>query len=156
MLAPRGGISLAQLTAPTHNNTDEHYAASKAGNWFLASELHRRRSGGSGAGVVSLTQNPGQLRTNIWRDAPAYAYYPLLPLLASSVHGAYTNLWAGCADEVTLEHGGGGYVVPYGRWHPGPRGDVVRALRGREEGGTGEAAAFWEWCEEVVRPFVAG
>jgi NAD(P)-dependent dehydrogenase (short-subunit alcohol dehydrogenase family) len=48
-----------------HQN--RNYAMSKAGNWLLASEFAARVADD---GIVSLTQNPGNLRTKIWDKAP--------------------------------------------------------------------------------------
>ncbi len=149
MMAPKGGIRTRQLTNPD-GNMDEHYSSSKAGNWFLASEYHRLIQN---TGVISLTQNPGQLRTNIWRDAPGYIYYPLLPVLARSIYGAYTSLWAGFSEDVTMKDGGR-YVIPYGRWHKSPRNDILQALKDKKDGGTGQAIEFWDWCEDRVKPYV--
>ena len=149
MMAPEGGIRTRQLTNPDRN-TDEHYSSSKVGNWFLASGYHRLIQD---TGVISLTQNPGQLRTNIWRDAPGYYYYPLLPVLAKSIYGAYTNLWAGFSEDVTIKDGGR-YVIPYGRWHKSPRNDILQALKDRKDGGTGQAKEFWDWCEDRVKEYV--
>ncbi|MCJ1456680.1 hypothetical protein MMC28_007043 [Mycoblastus sanguinarius] len=149
MLAPKGGVTIKQLTNPD-DNRNEHYSASKAGNWFLASEYHARLKD---TGIVSLTQNPGSLRTNVWRTTPGLYYYPYYFLLSKSIGGAYTNLWAGLSEDITLKDGGR-YVVPFGRWHSFPREDVLLALKGENDGGTGEAMEFWSWCEEQVEPYV--
>ena len=149
MIAPNGGIRSKQLKNPD-GNMNEHYSASKTGNWFLASEYHRLIRD---TGVISLTQNPGQLRTNIWRDAPGYIYYALLPVLGKSIDGAYTNLWAGFSEDVTMKDGGR-YVIPYGRWHKSPRHDILEALKDKDDGGTGQAKEFWDWCEDRVKPYV--
>ena len=149
MMAPTGGVNIKQLAHPD-NNRSEHYSASKAGNWFLASEYHRRFQD---TGIVSLTQNPGTLRTDIWRSAPGHLYWPFYPLMGRSVDGAHTNLWAGFSEDITLEDGGR-YAIPRGRWHPNPRKDILLALKTKESGGTGEAVQFFDWCEEQVKPFV--
>ncbi|KAF8246991.1 putative steroid dehydrogenase [Wilcoxina mikolae CBS 423.85] len=141
--APTGGISIPELSAPT-SDQNRNYAMSKAGNWLLASEFASRVGGN---GIVSLTQNPGNLRTKIWDKAPKIAQILTSPVLHDAKLGAYTGLWTGLSEEVTIADGGR-YVVPWGRWHPQPRKDIVKALKGRGEGGTGEAEAFWRWCEE--------
>ena len=148
-MAPEGGVTMKQLTSPD-NNRHEHYSASKAGNWFLASEYHRRFRD---TGVVSLTQNPGNLRTNVWRTAPSMIYGPLYPILGRAVDGGCTNLWAGLSEKITLEDGGR-YVIPFGRWHPCPREDILLSLKERKDGGTGRAVEFWDWCEKQVEPYV--
>ncbi|KAI9704544.1 MAG: hypothetical protein M1820_005457 [Bogoriella megaspora] len=148
ILAPKGGVTISELSNPSKNR-DEHYSASKAGNWFLASEFHRRYGS---TGVLHLTQNPGSLRTNTWRNTPWYKYYPYVPLLSQPIYGAYTNVWAAFSDEITMSDGGR-YIIPWGRWHPGQREDIVLGLKSKDEGGTGRAMEFWDWCEAQVKPF---
>lgn len=135
--------------SPPTTDQSKNYTLSKVGNWFLASELagqvHAR-------GILSVTQNPGNLKTNLLRHAPAMMRWMSAPLLHKAKMGAYTALWAGLALDLGLD-AGGGYVVPWGRMHPGPRADLVLALRSPEEGGTGRARAFAEWCEGQVGEF---
>ena len=51
---------------------------SKVGNWFLASELadqvHAR-------GILSITQNPGNLKTSLLRHTPVMMRWMSAPLL---------------------------------------------------------------------------
>ena len=149
LMAPKGGVTIAQLSSPS-SNRNEHYSASKAGNWFLASEYHRRFGD---AGIVSITQNPGSLRTNAWRTTPRRFYWPYYPILSYPVDGAHTNLWVGLSEDITINDGGR-YAIPFGRWHPSLRKDILLALKGKEDGGTGEALEFWDWCEEQVKPYL--
>ncbi|CAG8961249.1 hypothetical protein HYFRA_00013305 [Hymenoscyphus fraxineus] len=151
LMAPPGGVTISNLRTPT-TNLHEHYSASKAGNYFLASEWHRRFGG---SGVISLALNPGSLKTNTWRSTPWYHYWPYYFFLGEALDGARTNLWAAFEKGITREDGGR-YVVPRGRWHEDLRPDVVVGLKGKEEGGTGRACEVWEWCEEVTRPFWGG
>lgn len=74
------------------------------------------------------------------------------PLLYDAKMGAYTELWAGLSEELTMERSGGA-VVPWGRMHPAPRKDLVDACRSVEEGGTGQAGEFREWCERETKEF---
>ena len=135
--------------SPTTTDQSKNYTLSKVGNWFLASELADRVRE---QGILSITQNPGNLKTNLLRHAPAMMRWISAPLLHHAKMGAYTALWAGLAPDLGLD-AGGGYVVPWGRMHPCPRADLVLALKSREEGGTGQARVFAEWCEEQVREF---
>ena len=75
------------------------------------------------------------------------------PLLHDPRLGAYTELFAGCSEALTVEGDQGGYIVPWGRVHPKPREDLLRCLKSRDEGGVGAGTAekVWEWCEEVTR-----
>lgn len=150
LMAPKGGVTMKQLASPD-SNRNEHYSASKAGNWLLASEFHRRFQD---TGILSLTQNPGSLRTNTWRTTPRIYYWPYYPILGRAADGACTNLWAGLSEDVTLKDGGG-YAIPFGRWHPSPREDILLALKDKKDGGTGVAVEFWDWCEEQVKTYIS-
>jgi NAD(P)-dependent dehydrogenase (short-subunit alcohol dehydrogenase family) len=147
--APPGGIDLSELSPDNHNQIPAHnYASSKAGNWFLASEFDKCHKS---SGVLFVTQNPGNLRTNSWNNVPWLQFF-LSPLVYAPVYGAYTNLWCGLSEEVRLEDGGR-YAIPWGRWHPDPRQDILESLNGRAEGGTGIAAGFWKWCEKETAAY---
>lgn len=63
MQGPPGGLSLDELLPGHHGqNRGNNYSASKAGNWFLASEFDKRiRS----TGIVSITQSPGMLISHL-------------------------------------------------------------------------------------------
>ncbi|RAK99973.1 short-chain dehydrogenase [Aspergillus ibericus CBS 121593] len=145
-LAPTGGVPPIELTTP---NTDpnHNYAVSKVGNWFLAA--HMAKSLGE-KGVVSLTQNPGNIYTPIYDRAPRWSVWMSKPVFYTPQEGVNTLLWAGFDEGITVEDGGR-YGIPFGRWHPAPREDLVEAMR---EGGTGEAEGLVRWCEGVTREFV--
>lgn len=66
--------------------------------------------------------------------------------------GAYTTLWAGLAQEVTVQDGGR-YVVRWGEWHPRPREDLLDAIKDKDEGGKGYARGLEKWCEETTKEF---
>ena len=57
------------------------------------------------------------------------------------------------AERGAHDAGEWGYVVPWGKIHPGPRTNLLAALREREEGGTGQATAFREWADVKVGEF---
>ncbi|KAL9054813.1 MAG: hypothetical protein Q9162_003936 [Coniocarpon cinnabarinum] len=141
--AVKGGFDMQTIINPPNDSTT-NYVNSKTANWFLAFEFARRYSDGN---IISITQNPGNLRTLVWRHEPWWVTWPSwLLLLWPQHHGAHTALWAGLSPQVTLDDNGK-YVVPWGRWHPCPRPDLLQALKTEEEGGTGRAAEFFEWCE---------
>ena len=52
---------IANLASPPKDQT-KNYAASKTGNWFLASELAREVGP---QGILSVVQNPGNLKTDL-------------------------------------------------------------------------------------------
>jgi len=127
---PVGGISIPELSAPTADQ-NRNYAMSKAGNWFLAEEFAERVRGD---GVVSVTLNPGDLKTKIWDAAPRVTRILTTLVLHEPKMGDCTALWAGLGAEVSVEDEGR-YVVPCGRWHPQPRKDIGMALKAKGEGG---------------------
>ncbi|MDI1491250.1 MAG: hypothetical protein OHK93_002458 [Ramalina farinacea] len=151
---PAGGISFEEQQPGKHPADKNHtYAASKAGNWFLASELDKRVRD---EGVVSITQNPGNLITKSWDPVAGWAKFLLWPFLFEPRMGGYTMLWAGLSPQITCKDGGR-YGIPWGRWHPPPKRELLGGGRGKElleskwtkeEGGTGLAAEFWGWCDE--------
>jgi NAD(P)-dependent dehydrogenase (short-subunit alcohol dehydrogenase family) len=148
--SPTGGVDLEDLDswkAPLA----VQYASSRAGNWFLASELHRRFGN---QGVLNITQNPGTVTTPAYRYTPFYQYALLwLLFFGEAIDGARTSLWSGL-QPMTMKDGGR-YVIPWGRWHPRPRPDVAASLESKDQGGTGIAEAFYDWCDEKVAPFVS-
>jgi NAD(P)-dependent dehydrogenase (short-subunit alcohol dehydrogenase family) len=150
---PPGGVALAEQ-APGQHPRDKNwtYSASKAGNWFLAAELDRRTRA---AGLVCLVQNPGNLNTKGWDPVAPWARWLMAPFLYDARLGAYTELWAGLSEAVTTQDGGKCGVPWGGRWHPAPREDVLASLKSKDEGGTGLAAEFWNWCEAETKPFAS-
>ncbi|KAK2035032.1 NAD(P)-binding protein [Colletotrichum zoysiae] len=156
---------LAESTSPAHGvdlgllgkgATDRmrNYAQSKAGNWLLGREMAARHGA---EGIVSVTQNPGNVRAGSYAGVPALAM-PVIDFLFlhETRYGGYTELYAGLSPEISLETNGA-YVVPWGRIRPDgdcPRKDLLDAMKSEAEGGTGYAAKFWDWCEEQWAPFV--
>ncbi|KAL4942948.1 hypothetical protein BDV06DRAFT_211445 [Aspergillus oleicola] len=150
--APPEGIRPSDLDPPSAN-VNHSYALSKTGNWFLAVRLAKQLGG---QGVVSITQNPGNLSTPIWDHAKRWIVWVTRPLYYPVDKGVCTLLWAGMSENVTVQDGGG-YAIPWGRWHPYPRKDLLEAIKD-EEGqgdnrGRGYAKAFEEWYDKVSREF---
>ncbi|CAG8956720.1 hypothetical protein HYFRA_00012264 [Hymenoscyphus fraxineus] len=155
--APTGGLVMQELDTPPKDNV-RNYVNSKTGNWFLASEFGKQMKNN---GILSLVQNPGNLKTNLMRNK-LWMMYMSYPLLYPGKLGAYTALWAGVSHELNLgDSGGYGLspkstlafmplshvtLIPWGRKHPGPRVDLLDALKTIEEAGTGRANEFWKWC----------
>lgn len=151
LASPLGGIPMAQLTPTTASkDPSRNYANSKTGNWFLASEFHRRTPKD---GIIFLAQNPGNLSTNIWDRVPWYLIVPVRLVLHPRKLGAYSELWAGLSPQIQVQDGGR-FTIPWGRWHPGHRDDLLQSLKPKEEGGSGIAADFWSWCEERTNDFI--
>lgn len=147
--APRGGIDFSELPRGT-KNSNRNYGASKAGNWLLAVEGARRFGG---QGIVSVVQNPGNLKTNVWKHVPKVAMVFLNPILYKTVYGAYTELYAGLSTEIT-PNDNGAYVVPWGKIQTDtPRKDIVQAMKPEKDGGTDVAKKFWEFCEDQAKRY---
>lgn len=68
-----------------------------------------------------------------------------------AIFGAYTELFAALSPRITPAQSGA-YIVPWGRLS-GFRADIAPALKAREEGGTGNATRFWEWCEKETAAY---
>ena len=150
MAGPPGGVSLAeQAPGKAAKDVSHNYAASKAGNWLLGSELERRNRE---SGIVSVTQNPGNLKSKAWDNVPFFVRFVMKPFMYDAKMGAYTELWTAFSPEVKCGDGQK-FGIPWGRWHPNPKKDVVESLKSKGEGGTGLAAEFWDWCDEQTKPY---
>lgn len=145
--SPEGGLIMSEVKTPTKDKA-KNYGTSKVGNWFLGSEMAREVGN---HGIVSITQNPGNLKTNLMRHAK-WMYYAAYPLLHKAKMGAFTELFAGLSPEISIEQNGG-YVIPWGRIHDAPRKDLLVSLKTVEEGGNGRAGEFWNWCEEQIAKY---
>ncbi|KAK6813702.1 hypothetical protein RU639_010290 [Aspergillus parasiticus] len=146
--APPDGILLSDLRDPPRDGV-RNYMTSKLGNWSLSVEFARRYGE---AGLVSVAQNPCAANTNLLRNA---RWMKLLtwPLLHSPVLSAHTVLYAAFSEELGRPEHNCGYVIPWGRIHPGVAPGLARHLLREDEGGTGRAREFWEWCEERTRDY---
>lgn len=144
---PDEGSFMKDVLTPTKDKP-RNYLVTKIGNWFLASELAREVSG---MGILSVVQNPGNLNTNLMRHA-MWMKYMSYPLLHKAKKGAYTELWCGLSQDLTMQNSGA-YVIPWGRVHPSPRAELVKALKSKAEGGTGLAREFWDYCDSQTTEF---
>ncbi|PQE19176.1 short-chain dehydrogenase protein [Rutstroemia sp. NJR-2017a BBW] len=147
LAAPTGGMIISEITTPVKDQT-RNYVNSKTGNWFLAKEFANELNDD---GILSVVQNPGNLKTNLLRNAK-WMMYAVYPLLYEARMGALTELWAGLSSDLTMDHNGA-YVVPWGRLHPAPREDLLQSLKSVEEGGTGRAQEFRKWCEDLTSKY---
>ena len=151
--APKGGMIMSDVSAGKQSDdVTFNYAVSKTGNWFLASELDKRfRS----AGILAVAQSPGTIRTKGWNNAPSLMKFLMAPFLYEPKMGAYTELWVGLSPVVQMDDGGR-FAIPWGRWHPSLREDILVSLKTKEDGGTGVADEFWKWCETQVKEYSGG
>ncbi|KAN0119570.1 NAD(P)-binding protein [Hyaloscypha variabilis] len=150
--SPTNGVDFSLLEKGTLDKT-RNYAASKAGTWILGREFARRYGG---EGIVSVVQNPGNLRNEGWQKVGALTMFFVRHVLHDPRFGAYTELYAGLSGEVGLQNNGA-YVIPWGRVRGDeacPRKDILHAMLPEKDGGLGYGTKLWEWCEEKWKPFV--
>ncbi|KAL7929437.1 hypothetical protein V8C35DRAFT_315637 [Trichoderma chlorosporum] len=146
--SPTDGIIMDELRTPPKDR-NRSYTNSKTGNYFLATELARRAASSS---IVSVSLNPGAINTNLLRHAP-HIKYMAYPLLHKPRFGALAELYAGLSPDISLENNGC-YVIPWGRISNGVREDLVNASRTTEQGGSGKAQEFWEFCFEKTKDYM--
>nr|OQO30074.1 hypothetical protein B0A51_02636 [Rachicladosporium sp. CCFEE 5018] len=128
-------------------NPQQDYDKSKVGNWFLAAALAKQSPE-----ILSVVQNPGNLKTQIVRHFSSIVPLMAAPLLWHAKYGAYTELWAGVSDTLTLKNNGS-YVVPWGRLHPAPRADMAAPVNDLLEKGSGVAADYRDFCETATAKY---
>lgn len=145
---PADGVRIHELQDPT-THPQRNYENTKLGNWFLANALSNQ----AGAdGILSVTVNPGNLKSDLTRH-----FSPILPFLAGPLlyparKGAYTALWAGLSSQLQISDGGK-YIIPWGGLHPRPREDLLQAMKPREDGQSCNAELFINFCNEQISPF---
>lgn len=147
--APKEGVNLEELLdrgTPQQRN----YQNTKVGNWFLAHALAKQAGSD---GILSVVVNPGNLKSALTRHLSPLVPIIFGPLLYHPRMGAYTNLWAGMSTDLDMADGGK-YILPWGRLHPAPREDLLRAMNTRADGGTDTAATFIQYCDNVVSEFM--
>ncbi|RYP42262.1 hypothetical protein DL767_000426 [Monosporascus sp. MG133] len=146
--APSQGLIMSEVRAPPRDKA-RNYVNSKTGNVFLASEFARRT--GSSRSIISVCQNPGAAATKLFRHTP-WLNYVAFPLLHKASLAALTALYAGLSKDITPDVNGC-YVVPWGRIHKNLRADLIEAMKPGEEGGSGRAKEFWDFCAEMTRDY---
>ncbi|KAI1395243.1 short-chain dehydrogenase [Hypoxylon fuscum] len=149
LLPVAGGIDLDNLDYKKDIFYAYKYGVSKAGNYYHATEYARRHRND---GIVSLSLNPGNLKTELDRHCNAFEMLYRKATVYPAINGAYTELFAGLSDEITLEKTGG-WIVPWGRISE-IRKDLKSGSTPPSEGGTGIAQKFWDWTEEQVKPYM--
>ncbi|KAM0450625.1 hypothetical protein ACHAO4_006611 [Trichoderma viride] len=98
--------------------------------------------------------NPGNLRSDLQRYHTGSLLSKISPkiLLFPPINGAYSELFCGLSPEVTAEKSGS-YAIPWGRFAK-IREDIDNGSRSVQEGGTGMAEKWYDWCLERVEPFM--
>ncbi|KAJ5129010.1 steroid dehydrogenase [Penicillium atrosanguineum] len=148
MSARKGGAILEEILQKD-TNPQRNYENTKIGNWYLAHALDAQERP---SGILSVVVNPGNLKSGLTRHMSPLVPLLVAPLLYPARMGAYTELWAGLSSELTLSDGGR-YILPWGRFHPNPRQDLLQGMKGKDVGGTGDAATFVQYCDNQILEF---
>lgn len=140
--SPTGGYKLEDLEKGGTNDPYINYATSKAANWMLADEAAKRYGKD---GIISVVQNPGNLKTHIYDTQPKLMMFFVNNLLLYPPKlGGYTELFAGFSPDITEKHQGG-VIIPWGRIQErNPRNDIYEALE------KGKGKELWDWCERQI------
>jgi len=140
---PPGGFNLQDLENGGTKDAHINYGTSKAANWILSYEAGQRYGKD---GIVSVCQNPGNLNTHIYHtQGRIFMFFVRTFFLYPPKLGAYTELFAGLANEIT-ESKQGAYIIPWGRIQEmNPRRDIYEAM------GEGKGKALWDWCEAQIQ-----
>ena len=103
-LVPAGGVDMAAIDQRVGKNSFNNYLLSKAGNYLHGIEYAQRHRDD---GVVSVSLNPGNLDSDLWRSyGPVIRWGLSTFILHPSIYGAYTELFAGLSPDVTMEKTG--------------------------------------------------
>lgn len=126
------------------------YAMSKLGNYLHGAEYAARHKAD---GVVSVSLNPGNLDSELWRtQGSVFRWLLRHTVLHPPVFGAYTELFAGLSPAVTMEKSGS-FIAPWGRlWDPSSA--MTNQSKSKVEGGTGAAQQFYSWTETQIQPYL--
>jgi len=134
-----GGIdfnTFKEGPARTKKGTRFLYSQSKLGNIQLSNELAHRYGD---QGIVSISLNPGNIRTDLIRDISLFEYLMIVTVQFSPSFGALTQLWAGTSPQAAELNGK--YLVPWAR--------VKEATSIAND--AQQSAELWTWLEEQVK-----
>jgi NAD(P)-dependent dehydrogenase (short-subunit alcohol dehydrogenase family) len=143
--APKGGIDFKLIEADKCTQPYPDYAASKVGNYWLAAECAKRYAKD---GIISVCQNPGNLKSGFYRHQPWAMMLFVNPILYEPKMGAYTELYSGFTSDISPENNNGSYIWPWGnlvKVHS--RADINEGIT------NGQSTKFWEWCQEKYQPY---
>ncbi|KAK7416980.1 short-chain alcohol dehydrogenase [Neonectria punicea] len=127
----------------------ENYMMTKGGNVLLAHETSTRLGS---HGVLSVSVNPGLMKTELQRHMPKPASFVMGLLFKSAKFGAYSELFGLLSPEITFEKNGT-YIIPWGRFGCLPE-DFKTGLKKADQGGTGTSARFVDWCERETKAYM--
>ncbi|PNP46392.1 hypothetical protein TGAMA5MH_02428 [Trichoderma gamsii] len=150
--SPNGGFDPDNMNYEKKDEgTFYKYSVSKAGIYYQGSEYAKRHKD---KGIISISVNPGNLRSELQRhhDRGLLSKINGKILLFPPINGAYSELFCGLSPEVTAQKSGS-YAIPWGRLAK-IREDIDNGSRSVQEGGTGMAEKWYDWCLERVEPFM--
>lgn len=142
MMSPKPGGVIMESSggAKTHGNPQIDYAQSKSGNVLLARAYQAQHQNDN---IISNSWNPGNLATELTRHTPWYMVMFIKLMTYASVYGAYTELFAGWAEEAGKAEKKGAYIGPWGRF--------VMLRQDIDE--NKDAQKFVDWCEQETKAF---
>jgi len=144
VMAPPGGIAENTTTHSPKilSSQQTNYGQTKVGNVLLAHETQQYLRQHN---IVSVSFNPGNLRTELQRHLKGVMACVVDLTLHPAIYGAYTELYSGWSEDVKPDDL---YVMPWGR-----RGaELVRKdIRVGIERGLAER--FWGWCERETAEY---
>ncbi|KAJ6781285.1 hypothetical protein PWT90_05044 [Aphanocladium album] len=145
LFSPSGGIRLDEGTGPRNFSiTQMNYGQSKTGNQFYAVEFHRRHAAD---GIVSVAFNPGNLQSGLQRHLPGFVHSSLKYFGYPPRNGAYTELFCGWSEDITMEKGGS-FVIPWGRLgNDHVRPDLAKVVEDNKTNTGAMPRQFWQWSE---------
>lgn len=99
--APQGrGVDMSSLDKLEPKWNMERYGISKAGDWLLGVEFARRHKSD---GIVSVALNPGNLKTDLGRDASLMIKLTAAIISYPLINGVYTQLFAAFSPECNID-----------------------------------------------------
>ncbi|KAJ9131726.1 NAD(P)-binding protein [Pleurostoma richardsiae] len=150
MGSPKGGFDPDNIDYGKKDQSKYFkYSASKAGVYYQGVEYGRRHAG---KGIVSVSLNPGNLKSDLQRHAGSLKRQVADLMLFAPINGAYTELFAGLSPDVTMEKSGS-YIIPWGRFG-NIRSDLLAGSLPKSEGGTAMAGIWYSWCMQQVQKFM--
>ncbi|KAI1364048.1 hypothetical protein F5Y08DRAFT_307737 [Xylaria arbuscula] len=139
------GIVIDADGCPVDKGFRANYAQSKVGNVFICREFAKTTAE---TGVVHAAFNPGNLHTELQRHWTGLDHWFTDKfILYPAIQGAYTELWAALAPELTPDRSGA-YIFPWGRFGILPDGVEDSLTR------SGVAEKFVQWCESQTKSFL--
>ncbi|KAH0497548.1 hypothetical protein TgHK011_004846 [Trichoderma gracile] len=151
--SPKGGIDPDNLGfTKKEKSTYYMYSVSKAGVYYQGAEYAKKYKD---KGIISLTVNPGNLRSDLQRHHAGNGILQEISkraLLFPAINGAYSELFCGLSPEVTADKSGS-YAIPWGRLAR-IREDIEKGTKSPEEGGSGLGKIWYDWCMEQAGSFM--